>query len=240
MAPPKEQPRKTIPLTVQLKLTKNDLKSSLRQRFERGLRQDYIAQVRVNARLLDGFEGFHGELATLWRQTRERKDKELARHRIKDERKNISIKEGALDNGMGAEEAAKLMERLRHTGIPGPDSERGLLRTMAKAEGSQEQSKVSGVAESVEARVLGEINATPSGEEAIELGEVGSVETSVGEMNAPPYTKEESQAVSAKVKSAESEVVNESPAVETDSSTARGVESFDTAAVGEGKSASSI
>jgi hypothetical protein len=179
-APPTSPPKTTTPLEVRLKSTPRELTATIRNRFERGLRQDYLAQVRVNARLLDGFEGFHGELAELWTRKREAKDRQLARAKIRDERKNAAIKKDALDDEKTKEDAGKVMQRLGHTVIRGSDSEQNLLRTWAKTEERQEGSGNSDSVGIVEERVVEDENAPPSEEEAshVGLGGVETVETS--------------------------------------------------------------
>jgi hypothetical protein len=177
MAPPASPPPTTTPLEVRLKFTPRTLSSTIRNRFEKVLRQDYLAQVRVNARLLDGFEGFHGELAELWTQKRQAKDRELARIRIKDERKNEAIKKDGLDNERANEETGKLMQRLDHAVIPGSDSERNLLRTWAKTvEGQEGSGNSDSVGIVVEERGVEDVNASPS-EEVASHGGLGGVET---------------------------------------------------------------
>jgi hypothetical protein len=189
VARPTSLQKATILLQVELKTMQKALKTTIQERFEQGLRQDYLAQVRVNAQLLNGFEGFNGELATLWAQKRGAKDKELAQYKIKNKRKNKMIKNDALDNEGKREEVAKLMQRLGHAGILAPDSEQLTLRTLAKTEDWQNKSGNMQSDGSVGGRQVVDImNASPSEEEAshVGLGGMELAETSLEDAHLPP------------------------------------------------------
>jgi hypothetical protein len=189
VARPTRLQKATILLQVELKTMQKALKTTIQERFEQGLRQDYLAQVRVNAQLLNGFEGFNGELATLWAQKRGAKDKELAQYKIKNKRKNKMIKNDALDNEGKREEVAKLMQRLGHVGILAPDLEQLTLRTLAKTEDWQNKSGNMRSDGSVGGRQVVDImNASPSEEEAshVGLGGMELAETSLEDAHLPP------------------------------------------------------
>jgi hypothetical protein len=181
-----------------------------------------MAQMRVNERLLGGFEGFRGELAELWRKQRLANDQRLAQHRIRDERRNEAIKKDVLDNGAGWEEAAKLRRRLDHTGIPGPDSGRVLLRATAETEERQKESANSGFVGIVEGRVVEETNSSPSEEVASHVGLGGeSVQTSTEDAHVPPSIDEGSNAALREVELVSSvEGTNALPSVEASSQAA--------------------
>ena len=93
-----------------------ELHETIRQRFMRKLRQDHLTQLRVNRRLLEGFEGFHGELARLWEQSRLDRDAELARSKMKDDKANIDqgdeVQRGQQWDPSEDRETARLMARL--------------------------------------------------------------------------------------------------------------------------------
>jgi len=94
-----------------------ELHQTIRQRFIRRLRQDHLTQLRVNRRLLEGFEGFHGELAKLWEQSRLDRDDKLARSKIKDDKANMD-KGGETQRGRQGgpskdKKTARLIERLK-------------------------------------------------------------------------------------------------------------------------------
>jgi len=116
------QQHRLAQLEIKVEKLLPELHQTIRQRYMRRLRQDYLTQLRVNRRLLEGFEGFHGELARLWEQSRLDRDDELARSKIKDDKANIDkgdeVRWGQQRDPSQDRETARLMERLQFgTGV---------------------------------------------------------------------------------------------------------------------------
>jgi hypothetical protein len=74
--------------TIRLKQASQSLQENIAVHTETTFRCNPIFQIRVNKRMLRGFEGFHGELTRLWEDTTTKTQKNKMKHMVADKMEN--------------------------------------------------------------------------------------------------------------------------------------------------------
>jgi hypothetical protein len=126
--------QKMVPIEIKIAPLKPQLDQTIQDRFHRKIRQDYTTQLRVNRRMLEGFEGFHGELARLWDHRKQEKYEELVSIKIADDRTNLKREGGR--NRSGHDSVDKEIPRLGLADVDGievPQLEDGTVEGIGSA-----------------------------------------------------------------------------------------------------------